>query len=346
MAEINREFLRGLYSIIKANDRYIKFNFVTGITKFAKASMFSGNNQLLDISLFPKFGNVCGYTHDDILDKFKDYLVDVDIEKVKRWYNGYNFLGERVYNPFDILQFCETKIYKSYWWSSGSAFSIIEMLRSGNYYIPKLENLEIDDMKLESFDIDKIPLESLLFQGGYLTIDYIEEFGEEREYKLKVPNLEVQMSLNKLFIDYLTGDINDLVRKNFIKSLQKGDLDTFRDNLISLFATIPYNNYVNNTISNFEGYYASVVYAYLASLGFEIIPEDVTNKGRIDITLKTANYIYIIEFKVGEGALKQIKEKKYYQKYQNKEVYLVGIEFDENEKNIKNFEWEKYKGGK
>ena len=141
MAEKNREFLRGIYSVIKANDRYIKFNFVTGITKFAKASMFSGNNQLLDISLFLKFGDVCGYTHEDVKNSFKDYLNGVDLERVKRWYNGYNFLGEKVYNPFDILQFFETKQFKNYWWISGSAFSIIEMLKNGNYYIPNLENI-------------------------------------------------------------------------------------------------------------------------------------------------------------------------------------------------------------
>jgi len=344
MAEKNREFLRGIYSVIKANDRYIKFNFVTGITKFAKASMFSGNNQLLDISLFPKFGDVCGYTHEDVKNSFKDYLNGVDLERVKRWYNGYNFLGDKVYNPFDILQFFETKMFDNYWWASGSAFSIIEMLKNGDYYIPDLENVVLDKMKLESFELNNIPLESLLFQGGYLTIDYLEEIGEEIEYKLKVPNLEVQISLNKLFIDYLVGKSNENERKNLIKFLQKNDLEKLKDSLISLFASIPYNNYVNNTISNFEGYYASVIYAYLASLGFDLIAEDVTNKGRIDLTIKTKENIYIIEFKVGnEDALSQIKENKYHEKYlnENKNIYLIGINFDEKEKNISKFEFEK-----
>jgi len=126
--------------------------------------------------------------------------------------------------------------------------------------------------------------------------------------------------------------------------LEEANLEKFKDSLISLFASIPYNNYVNNTISNFEGYYASVIYTYLASLGFDLIAEDVTNKGRIDLTIKTKDNIYIIEFKVGnDDTLKQIKQKKYYEKYknENKDIYLIGINFDEKEKNISKFEWDK-----
>jgi Holliday junction resolvase-like predicted endonuclease len=132
------------------------------------------------------------------------------------------------------------------------------------------------------------------------------------------------------------------------------NLEEFKNSLTSIFASIPYNNYTKNNISKAEGFYASVVYVYLQSLGFDIIGEDVTNKGRIDLTIKLTDKIYIIEFKVERGkgveekgskggALKQIKEKKYHEKYlnENKDIYLVGINFSKKEKNISKFEWER-----
>ena len=132
-----------------------------------------------------------------------------------------------------------------------------------------------------------------------------------------------------------------------IKALKSQNLEEFKKALESIFASIPYNNYTKNDIQTYEGFYASVVYVYLQSLGLDIIGEDVTNKGRIDLTVKINNLIYLIEFKVGkEDALQQIKEKNYAQKYlsEDKEIYLVGINFDEDEKNISNFKWEKYAG--
>ncbi|MEO1954578.1 MAG: PD-(D/E)XK nuclease domain-containing protein, partial [Campylobacterales bacterium] len=127
-------------------------------------------------------------------------------------------------------------------------------------------------------------------------------------------------------------------------AIYDANLEDFKISLESVFSSIPYNNYTNNNIQNYEGFYASVVYVYLQSLGLDIIGEDVTNKGRIDLTIKINNIIYILEFKVGsEDALTQIKQKNYVQKYINedKEIYLVGINFDEDEKNIAKFEWER-----
>ena len=127
--------------------------------------------------------------------------------------------------------------------------------------------------------------------------------------------------------------------------MAKGDIEGFEGELKKIFASIPYENYVKNNISHFEGYYASVVYVYLASLGVPIVGEDVTNRGRIDMTLEFKDRVYIIEFKVGEGALDQIKEKRYWEKYEGrgKDITIVGIDFDEGERNVKRVEWEKVK---
>jgi hypothetical protein len=137
-------------------------------------------------------------------------------------------------------------------------------------------------------------------------------------------------------------DLNTI--RDVKNSLLNANLEDFKNTLHSLFASLPYNNYIKNQISKAEGYWASLVYCYLAGSGLDIIAEDVTNKGRIDLAIKIKDNIYILEFKItNENPLKQIKEKKYYEKYlnENKDIYLVGINFDEEKRNIKEFKWEK-----
>ena len=206
----------------------------------------------------------------------------------------------------------------------------------------------MDEKLLSSFDIDNIDFEIVLYQTGYLTIDKVETsiFGSP-EYLLKIPNKEVKRSLSDIIIVDLYKDKNVIPNKTAIyKSLLENDMDKFKSSLRSMFAAIPYNNYTKNDLASFEGFYASIIFIYLQSLGFHIIGEDVTNKGRIDLTIKMDNTIYIIEFKVDtkENALKQIKEKKYYEKYlnDNKNIYLIGIGFNTDDKNISEFEWEKF----
>ncbi len=173
-ARINREFLSGLYSIIKDNDAYIRFAFLTGVSKFSRASIFSGLNMLTDISLNPRFGNICGYTQHDLETIFKPYLENVDMEKVKRWYNGYNFLKDNVYNPFDILQFISNNfLFRNYWFETGTPSFLIKLIKEKKYFLPSLSNLQVDDKILSSFDIEYMDLEVLLYQSGYLTIDEV-----------------------------------------------------------------------------------------------------------------------------------------------------------------------------
>ncbi len=347
VAKDNREVVKSLYTILKGCDEYLKFVFLTGVSKFSKASIFSGLNMLEDISLNPDFGNVCGYTQEDIQTSFLPYLKSVDLKKLKVWYNGYNFLKDDVYNPFDILLFIKNKfLYKNYWFSTGTPTFLIKLIKENNYFLPNLSNLIVDEKLLDSFDIENLDLEVVLYQAGYLTIDElrITPF-DSIEYKLKLPNIEVKQSFNDIVIEYLTKNNNPNSSKIPIYlALSSANLEDLKTTLISMFASIPYNNYTKNDISHFEGYYASVIYVYLQSLGLEIIGEDVTNKGRIDLTVKIENLIYIIEFKMGgTDALRQIKDKNYAQKYmsENKEIYFLGINFDEDEKNISKFEWEK-----
>ncbi len=342
-----REELKAFYTQIKENDAYIQFAFLTGVSKFAKVSIFSGLNNLEDITLNKKYATICGYTHHDIETSFKELLEGVNLEKLKEWYNGYNFLGESVYNPFDILLFISNGfVFKNYWFANATPTFLIKLLKKGDYFLPQLENLISDESLIESFDIENLKIEPILFQSGYLTIDKVEidEEFEFRTYKLKLPNKEVQISFNTMLISYLTNDDNyTLKRKNLLMALANSSLEEFKETLTSLYASIPYNSYVKNNISSFEGYYASVFYVYISSLGLKIIAEDVTNRGRIDFTVFIKDKIYIFEFKVNdEDPLFQIKKKKYYEKYlkENKEIILVGINFDEKEKNVKKLVWE------
>ena len=347
-AKINREFIKGFYEVLKDNEQYIKFSFLTGVTKFSKASIFSGLNMISDISLNPRYGNICGYTQEDIDTTFQPYLKDVDPNRFRNYYNGYNFLKDPVYNPFDTLQFiANDNIYDNYWFESGTPSYLIKLIKQNNYFLPKLSNITIGKELLSSFDIENIDLEVLLYQSGYLTIESMKEKRRGGfEYRLKIPNLEVKLSLNDFIIDYLYKQQSDKSKfqDDLYDALYDAELNMFKDTLVSLFASIPYNNYTKNDISKYEGFYASIVYVYLQSLGLDIIGEDVTNLGRIDLTIKINDIIYILEFKIGSNdALQQIKEKNYAQKYicEQKDIYLIGINFDKDKKNIGNFEWEK-----
>jgi Holliday junction resolvase-like predicted endonuclease len=345
-SKINREFIKSFYTVIKDSDQYIKFAFLTGVSKFSKASIFSGLNMLEDISLNKKFGNICGYTQANIENEFKDHLEDTDLEKVKEWYNGYNFLKDDVYNPFDLLKFIKNDFnFSNYWFATGTPTFLIKLIEKNSYFLPKLSNLVVGENLLDSFDIENIDLEVILYQSGYLTIDKVQLTPFETiEYKLKLPNKEVKMSFNDMIINYITNNNLPTIKSDIYLALLEVNMDKFKDSFISIFASIPNNNFTKSNMQNYEGFYASVIYVYLQSLGLEIIGEDVTNLGRIDLTVKIKNLIYIIEFKVGtENALNQIKDKKYHEKYlsENKDIYLVGINFDKNDKNISKFEFDK-----
>jgi hypothetical protein len=344
-----RDQLKEFYTVIKSNDASIQFVFITGVSKFAKMNLFSGLNNLRDITLSADFGNICGYIHSDLETTFKAHLEGVDLEKVRRWYNGYNYLADKVYNPFDILLFiANNKEYRNYWWSTGNPSFLIDLLYAKDYALPQVENYKTTEELLDSFDVDNIALEVLLWQTGYLTIT--KKFRERNriKYQLGIPNLEIQFSLNDFFIDSLTTQKSQKLdfQDQLYDYLANADLIRLKQTFIQLFASIPYHNFTNNKIAHYEGYYASVIYAYLASLGYQLIPEDITNKGRVDLSLELTDKVYIFEFKVVEqatnNALAQIKSKKYYEKYPtDKAIYLIGIEFGKVERNIIVWEVEK-----
>ncbi|NPA51786.1 MAG: AAA family ATPase [Aquificae bacterium] len=350
VAKENREFLRGFYSVIKDSDAYIRFAFLTGVSRFSRVSIFSGLNNLVDISLNPKYAYICGFTHQNLQNEFKEYLQGVDLEEVRKWYNGYNFLGkEKLYNPFDILLFIDSGyVFDNYWFKTGTPSFLIKLLKDRGYNVLQFENLEVGSSILDSFDIDRLEVETIMFQAGYLTIkEVIEEFGD-RIFVLTFPNFEVKKSFNDYLLDYLTVSETDKVRlkTTLRRVLIKAQLDKLKDVLTSLYASVPYHLFVRKEIRGNENYYAVVLYMYLAGAGIDVYVEDTTDRGRADLTAIVIDKVYIFEIKMeGEGdPIDQIKEKRYYEKYLNyPQIYAVGIIIDKQNKTVKDVVWEKVK---
>jgi hypothetical protein len=351
-AEKMRDGLKNLYSVIKDSDRHIKFCFITGVSKFSRVSIFSDLNNLEDITLDPQAGAICGYTQTELETTFSERLVDVNPEQLRLWYNGYNFLGkDKVYNPFDVLLFLKKQQFGNYWFESGTPSFLIKLLRQNRFYLPHIEGIEVNESVLSAFAMDHLPAESVLFQTGYLTIREALQLGPRRFFRLDFPNQEVRLGFSDaLLIGYtqspasLAGLQNDMYR-----ALRGEDMEIVTMSLKALFSSIPYEWYTQSGMDRYEGYYASVVYAFFASLGFDLRPEQSSSHGRADLIVDTGQIVYVIEFKVveltgdGQKAIDQIREKGYHHSYvqAGRKVMLIGMDFSKQERNLVGVECER-----
>ena len=351
VARANRDFLRGLYAVIKDCDAHLKFSFLTGVSKFSKVSIFSGLNNLTDITLDPACSTICGYTESDLDDVFAPELAGLDRDEVRRWYNGYSWRGEeKVYNPFDILLLFRQREFKAHWFETGSPRFLVDTLLRHRVPTPDLEHLAGSEALLSAFDIDEMSVEALLFQTGYLTIAEEERRGGRIRFRLGYPNQEVRQSLNECL---LTALLPDAARRRADAAplralLSAKDFEGLEAFFRSLFAGVPHQWHVRNNIRAYEGYYASVVYSCFAAQGFDLIPQDSSSAGRADMVVRCEDGVYVFEFKsVGKQApgraLAQLKDKGYAEKYRNsgRPVHLIGIEFSQEARNISAFEVER-----
>jgi len=314
-AEEMREGLSSFYSVLKDADRYLKFVFLTGVSKFSKTSIFSKLNNLTDISLKPAYADICGYTQHDLETVFKDHLKDLDLKKIKIWYDGYNFLGNNLYNPYDVLLFLDNKVFKSYWFETGTPSFLLKLIKEKKYFIPNLHHIELSDSQMGEFDINYIELEVLLYQAGYLTIKKTRHLGDNIYYTLSFPNKEVSKGLNDyllrmFFAEGVRATDKTVLSRKIYEALSANQPALLEQIFITFFAGIPYAWYVKNNIAEYEGYYCSLFYALFVALGLEIVPEDFTNKGRIDFTIVMEQGIFIFEIKMKsnpKNALQQIR---------------------------------------
>ena len=345
--------LRGFYSIIKAADEHLHFVMLTGVSKFAKVSIFSGLNNLNDISLDPQYASICGYTEDDLNEVFAQHLQGVDLEQLRRWYNGYNFLGDKlVYNPHDILSFIKRSQsfgepqFDNYWFESGTPTFVVDLLARDQMLPQQLEPQNVGRELIDSCPIDKLDLRTVLFQSGYLTIDEVDRSDPEAiTYKLVCPNHSVRSALHNNLFKYYTSDNITKYHNAMRHALRAAQLDVIESELKRLFASIAIDNYRRNNIAHFEGYHAAVVYSFFAGIGLKVIAEDASSRGRVDLSIQIGGNTYVIEFKVVKrksktnSALRQIIRQGYAAKYSGN-VYQIGIEFSETRRNIVDFAWQ------
>ena len=347
VARGHRDYLRGLYSTLKFADAHVRLSFITGVSKFSKVSLFSGLNNLIDITMEPAYSAICGCTERDLDEVFAPELVGLDRETIREWYNGYSWLGEeRVYNPYDILLLFRSRVFKAHWFETGTPRFLVETLLKRQVRSVDLDGMVASDELLSTFDVDDISAEALLFQTGYLTVLERETVAGRTLYTLGYPNREVREGLNGSLLRHLVRDGTRQMANSvrLYRLLEADDLEGLRDMFRAFYASIPYEWYTNNDIARFEGYYASVFYSYFAGLGLDVTVEDSTSLGRLDMALRFQGRVYLFEFKVveqaGEGsALAQLKARRYADKYRaDGPVRLVGVEFSSASRNIATFE--------
>ncbi|MFN0201603.1 MAG: AAA family ATPase [Bacteroidia bacterium] len=348
--EKNRAILKEFYGVIKDADPYLKFVFITGVSRFAKVSIFSDLNNLKDISMHEAFCDICGYSEADMHYYFTERITEIAtkmkitpaelFEKVKKKYNGYNFDGgERMYNPWSVLNFLDSGKMANYWFSTGTPTFLTQFAERLQ---TNAEGVVVDKMQLGDLNFQDENLATLLYQTGYLTID--EEIDEET-LRLKHPNLEVAESFRLFLLGYYTFVSHGTIRNMVIelrKAMQAKNANDLKAALNPIFSNIPYQIFNKNK----ESYYHSVMHLVFMMLHYKIQSEINTNVGRIDSVVEAWNEIWIFEFKLNstaEIAYNQIINNNYAGQYQNhnKAIYGVGVNFDSEKKEITELKMEK-----
>lgn len=347
-----RAILRSFYSTIKGLNDYIHKFFMTGVTKIAQTSLFSGANQVSDISLDEPFQSILGYTQGELDIYFRDRIEHVSIildisiqqlrENIKLWYNGYNFSEtiKKVYNPFSILTFFDkvasrTKNpYQNYWIKTGATNFLIHTAQKNITSLLNITNklinekpIAINQNKLESFAVENVPLDSLLFQAGYLTISNY----KDNKYELYYPNNEVKESLEKYLLSALTTGKVETIDDNIAllkEGLTENRLTQFFSELTKLIIDLPFDLQIEQ-----ERYYHSIIHMLAYLFKFRHITEEHTHSGILDLNIETEYFVFLFEFKINKTAkeaLKQIYDKKYYLNYldSTKPVTVVGASFN------------------
>jgi hypothetical protein len=343
VAKVMRDGLSNFYGAIKELDPYVTFVLLTGVSKFSKDNLFSKLNNLKDITIDKRYSALCGYTEADLDAVFAPELEGLDREKFRAWYNGYNWTGEAVYNPYDALLFFDLRDYRPFWYETGNPSFPLKILRQRTNFLPNLSRTLASYELLSTFEVGNIATEALLFQTGYLTIRERKEFADMSTYTLDFPNLEVRTSLlASLARDWVAPESRiTQTQPMLIPLLVANDLEGMRELMTGFFASIPHQWYINNPIGQYEGYYASVFYAFFASLGLDVRVEESSNAGRLDMAVLLENRALIFEFKLVDDApegkaLAQILAKGYDQPHRaaGREVHCIGIEFSRARRNI------------
>ncbi|MCY4300910.1 MAG: AAA family ATPase [Aestuariivita sp.] len=347
-ARANREYLRGFYGIIKGSAAHVRFVFVTGISMFSKVSLFSGLNNLKDISLDPRFATLCGYTDADIDTVFAPELDGLDRDAIRTWYNGYSWRGtERVYNPFDVLLLFDERAFKPHWFRTGSPRFLFETLQEKSIHPRELEGCWRDETLVSKFDVEDISAEALLFQTGYLTIVDEQRRGHRTLYRLDYPNREVKLSLNDELLMYLnpTHRVPSEDGETLRDLLVAHDFEGFATTLKAYLASLPYQ-WHNKDLARYEAWYAGLLHMAFRAIGVEVRSEESSSRGRADLVVLTGGQVFLFEFKMVETAdgteaalataLAQIRDRGYAEQYRDRTepIHWIAIACGRDTRNL------------
>ncbi len=349
VVQANRELVRSFFGTLKGLDKHLKFVFITGVSKFAQVSIFSGFNNLDDITIDTRYATLMGYTKEEIENNFAGYVDKISkehntsktqiLKEVKEWYNGYRFSEDLsyVYNPFSTLNYMSKGRCKSYWFRTGTPSFLIDQVQKAPALTTQLSGILATESELLNIqNIEHIDLKALMWQTGYLTIS-----GHDPKtdlYQLDFPNKEVRSAFfDSLLQEFARISPSGIVQRaeQCIQNLKIFDFETFIKTINSHFASIPYN--VSSGAK--EGFYHAVFLSFLEGMGIKTRSEEQTNIGRIDLSFELYGTIYIFEFKVDQdakAAIDQIQAKNYQQKYEHldKNLMIIGINFCTEKRNI------------
>ena len=356
-AQGNRDILKDFFTTLKSLDEYLKFTFVTGVSKFSQVSLFSGPNNLTDITMDPRYAGMMGYTEEELRKCFSKHIETISkrraqegknvteetvLAEMREWYNGYRFSRKpiSVYNPYSTLRFLSLGKAESYWYSTGTPSFLIDEVKKHPKSIASVSGISALQSTLSDISkLDRIHLAALMFQTGYLTIqDYNPE---EDSYKLGFPNREVKQAFfNSLLQEFTEIEPLEVSRtaEQVRKDLENFDLQSFIDTMNIHFAKIPYHLFTHAK----EGFYQTVFFTFLEKSGFKTSAEIATNIGRIDLISETPKVVYLFELKLdksSDSAFDQVEGKKYKERYlkNGKEIMVLGINFSSISHNIS--EW-------
>ena len=343
---------REVFAILKADDKYEKFVFITGITKFTQISLFSVLNNLSNISFEPNYAAICGITKEEVLRDFKpeinklaaknDWNLDEAVAQLAAYYDGYHFCHENmvdVFNPFSLINALADSKLKNYWASSGATSMLPKFVDNMEIRLKDFENCPVDCDTLETSDVTGGGAELFLYQSGYLTIKgYMDDI-----YLLGIPNYEVRKALYRIVLPALTLKTNAQVittQNMLLYSLKLGNLPEAMKCLKALIADVPYSNKKLASM-DMEERYRLIMSTIFNAIGCRVEVEKMIATGRIDMVVETTQYIYVLELKLSDNggvdaAAEQIRAKQYAEPFKadKRKVIALAIELDDRGKGL------------
>lgn len=351
LLEEYRRILKAFYGVLKSADRYLRFVFLTGVTKFAQVSVFSDLNQLQDISTWPDYASLCGITKEELVRTFTPEIgrlgasngmdFDTTLDKMTRLYDGYHFYpySEGVFNPFSVLNACKAKILDNFWFQTGTPTYLVDLLKQSDYDLRLLvDGVEVTSSAFSEYRAEANNPLPMIYQSGYLTIQGYDK--EVRLYTLGFPNDEVRYAFLNFLVPFytrVTDDETGFHIARFMRELRAGEVDAFMERLKIFFAGIPYD-----LSDSTERHYQAIFYVVFTLLGQFVETEVRSARGRADAVVKTADAIYVFEFKLNgsaEDALKQIDGKGYLIPYtlEGKRLVKIGANFSKETRNVERY---------